>query len=690
MIGILAREQWRFQRLYIVWAAAIVAAAVGFATFATLSASTQGALDRFSLRVELNDAPLASQIVLTDPGYTVPATDDYGFAMPSAAIDSMIDDANADGAGAVAYTWAQGYIVPGSGVDPQASYSEWPTVYAVWGDVDWSAILAEGSAPGTNDIVLPVAAARERHVGIGDTVMVGHTADSDSSTWEFAPDATLTVSGLAYDISHYGWGGPAYVNPDQLPAITAMSAAMWAQGGSETDPQPVQVTVSWHHPSAALDGLDTYTNFGVSRTFGSSPALAWLLAGLFTVGAIVTAFTLGRAQAQSRVRWVATARTLGARRAHLLGVAGLEWATVGAAGAAVGILGGWASALGAYALRMRDVTDPPPVTLSVPAFVIALMILLAALLAAAVVAVPSVLAVRVPPTAAFKSIPAADTVTISRRVPFWPVVVIFAVSWLATAAAGRANFDGLAWGGLWGLAATVSGIAVLVESCRALVRGTAARLSRSHRPWAIHASMTMAGHPQQAAALAIIQALLMTGLSGFIVSSQPQQFSFGWYSYQPLSSLFWFNDITVFLGQLIPAPLSIHAVVLLLVAAQALALAISFSSRRVAWAESSTAGALGLTGGAARRGDAAAWWLAQAHGAWVGLCAGIVGVGGIWLATISWVDQPLVESPVQELPRRVIAAALVALTSLLIAACVAALAAIALRPRHATRPAPAS
>ena len=675
MIRVLAREQWRFQRMYIVWAAAIVAAAVGSATFASVSAATQGSLDRYSGHMLMADAPHNAAALLTDLSSGAADSMKSAILMTSADLGRMIDKANADGARAYAYV-SEGTALassPGATASTVPEYTADLTVSAVWGDPDWHAILAEGTAPGPDDIVLPAETARALHVGIGDTIQLGHF----DRTATFVPDAPLTVSGLAYDIDLYTSRGPAYTSHEQLPMLTVANAS-GVFGGSEP---LAQALIGWQHPSTALDSLVYQWEAPSMMTFGSTAALPWLLAALFTAGAIVTAFTLGRAQAQSRVKWVATARALGAKRSHLLGVAGLEWAIVGGAGAISGIALGWIATTWAHARRMASLAAAPPVAVSFPMLVVALLLSLAALLAAAIVAVPSVIAMRVSPTAALKPSAGADAMQLSRRVGFWPVPVLFALLWIATAALNHnTSWYMPALNLLATLATLVAGIAVLVESCRALVRTTARRLARSHRPWAVHASMTMTGHPQQIAALAIVQALLMTGIGGIIVSVDPSGVAFGGTADVPSSQLSLYNRSTELIRQAIPSPLTVPTVIALLVAIQFLVIAIAASARRVSWSESSTAGALGLTGAAAARGDAFAWWVAQAQGTWVGLCAAVVGVGGVSIA--AWTSSDNYTGDVlSSIPLRVAGAAGVALVSLAIAALVAGIAGALLRPR---------
>lgn len=694
MIGILAREQWRFQRMYVVWTAAIVATAVGFATFATLSAATQGALDQYSDHALLVDAPFNDLAVLTDLGVAVPEdVGDYGTPTTTDELTRAIDAANADGAGAFAHVESSVVLTSASKAHgAQASDWPWPTtVSAVWGQPDWNGILSAGTAPDPDGIVLPANTARDLGVGIGDAVQVGHTEEGADGRWRFVSDGELTVSGLAHDIELYGREGNAYASHEQLPLLRV------AQTRGEPDGMqwPIQAHVGWQHPSSALDPFSFQWGAPSLRTFGSSATLPWLLAALFTVGGVVAAFTLGRAQAGSRVKWIATARALGARRSHLVGVGALEWGAVFAAGTLVGLGLGWGAAWLAHARHLAGFASPPPVELSTPLVAIGLLIALAAVLSAAVVGVPSLHALRVPPTAALKDTPAADTAHLSRTVRFWPVTAVFMVFWLATTWLYRSPFAGAdLLASLCALASVVAGIAVLVESSRLLVKLTAIRLARSHRPSVIHASMTMTGHPQQVAALATIHALLITAISGVIISRQADTASFGWSAYVPWEQMPLTDRIQNAIVQAVPSPLSAPTILALLVAVQLLVLAIMASARRVAWNESSTSGALGLSGRSAALGDAMAWWIAQALGVCVGLLLGLVTVGAVWLSASTAPNGFVAGTGLSAatllgvMPWRIVTAAAIACLSLALAAGAALLAGATLRPRISGTAAP--
>ena len=88
-----------------------------------------------------------------------------------------------------------------------------------------------------------------------------------------------------------------------------------------------------------------------------------------------------------------------------------------------------------------------------------------------------------------------------------------------------------------------------------------------------------------------------------------------------------------------------------------------------------------MSGAAAGRGDAVAWWIAQATGAVVGLTLGLVGVGAIWLSASMAADEYAPQTVLGLLPARIITPFAIAGVSLAIAAITAALASAILRPR---------
>jgi len=179
----------------------------------------------------------------------------------------------------------------------------------------------------------------------------------------------------------------------------------------------------------------------------------------------------------------------------------------------------------------------------------------------------------------------------------------------------------------------------------------------------------------------------MTGIAGVTITRDTSSASFGWVAYAPVSQVFTLRGVDAFLSETIPAPLSATTVMALLAAVQVFVLAIAASARAVAWRETSTAGALGLTRWQAAKGDAFSWWIAQAQGAWIGACAGAVGMGAVWLVSWNSVNSA-VGSQYGGLPRQLLAIAVIVALSLAIAAIVSAAASLVLRPRHDTRSAP--
>ena len=377
------------------------------------------------------------------------------------------------------------------------------------------------------------------------------------------------------------------------------------------------------------------------------------------------------------MRWTATARALGARRSHLLAAAGVEWALIAAISAVVGIGAGVGAAAIAHRAAFGALAAPPPVGLTFPALLAALMLALAATLAAITVVIPAVAAVRVPPSAALKDTAGVDELELSRRVPIWPVAALFAVMFAALLA-GMHRYDGVSyWAALLLVPACgVAAIALVVEGARRLIGAAGHHLSRSARPWALQAGLALQAHPRQTVAIANIQALTLAGIIGWHMADSVGQF-FGWFAWG--NPRHWTS-----LEPLIHVILHPGFVVTALLTAGALACVVMWSARRVTASESSTARALGLSASHSVAADATAWILAQIVGIGLGWLVGVAGVGTFALtvnsSTLSGVGP---EAAWQGFAVVAQTSLVTAALAAVMAAATAAVAAVALRPRRA-------
>ncbi len=624
----IAREQLRRQRGYVASLIVIVAAAVGFATFATTMATTQGAVNHASDVAIGNAAPFYATAVFTDDGLPEPKPlEDWGDPMTLATFERLLDQANAQGAHVRGDASAYASISrPEAVTGLQPIVGWWGNVTAVWGEAPWDQLLEEGEAPGRGEIVLSGEVAKSVGVSLGDSVVMSDTGHGEDAVTQRSEP--LRVSGIVYDYSSADWArdGMAFLSAGDVDILEGIVITQ----STVNDLWPLQGAISWEEPSPVLEselGFVGNRDYA-ARLFGSSSPIAWVVAVALTLGTVIVAIALGRAQAGDRARWTATARALGARRSHLLAAACVEWAVIATASGVAGIGGGVAAAALAHQARLGALAAPPPIPLAFPVIVPALMAALAAILAAVIVVFPAVAAVRVPPTAALKETASQDELELSRRVPLWPVAVLSALMFIALLFAQSAQTDESYWASLFLIpAVAVSGIAVAVDGARRAVVALGRRLSHSARPWTLHAGMTLTAHPRQAAAITLLHALTLTATVGWhMADAIAQQFS--WIAWAPRGSFAALTALWDFTGH--------HTYVIAAFAtANALAVVLMGSALRVTDKEGATARALGLTGRDAAISNAVAWSLVSATGNVMGWVLGVFVVGAVALAVNS-------------------------------------------------------
>jgi hypothetical protein len=423
MIWAFTREQLRSQRRYIVWASAVVALAVGAAVYGALLGTTLNAASTAT------QAALVSNTEFLTSGY---AAEDPGTAnglnvdVPTASlaeIEAAVASAQADGnrVGALAVLWNLGL--------EQATdngYVPWPT--AGIGDVDWGAILTVGHQPGAGEVALSEAYAHKLGVGIGDSVPIyGGAADGDDQL-------TAMVSGLTR--SPFDTAG---VNIMGLPEVWIAWADLPSYVAALTSPDDTNIFGSAPSVNVSWDGQSTVLNklFGAAAVFDNEPAnisenstKPWIAlgTGVLVIGAIATAFAFGRAQAQSRTQWVATARALGATRRHVmlatLGEAGL----LAAVGVVAGYVLGWLGTTVHLWLVHSEVPGAGIATMPQGSvWVILGALALGSVLALVIAGVPAFWATRVSPASALKPENDITNAEVGRRVQFWPVALAWVI-----------------------------------------------------------------------------------------------------------------------------------------------------------------------------------------------------------------------------------------------------------------------
>lgn len=231
---------------------------------------------------------------------------------------------------------------------------------------------------------------------------------------------------------------------------------------------------------------------------------------------VAMAFALGRSQAQARMSWVATARTLGVRRSTVAGAIVLETVLVGAVAAAGGVVAGRLIAVAEIAsLDRGTVAAFDPDAVLQPWYATAGLLALSLLLAVIVGAIPAFWAARISPVASLKPVNEITEAEVSRRVPIRWV----ALAWLLAALGlwilrdvftDRGAMGSIAVGTasvMLVLVVAVVGYVLIQELLRRTIPWIGHGLSRSSRPWVLATGDSLAARPRQAAVPALVMTL---------------------------------------------------------------------------------------------------------------------------------------------------------------------------------------
>ncbi|WP_084038915.1 FtsX-like permease family protein [Demequina sp. NBRC 110053] len=596
MTWTLLREQVRSQRSYAVWTVLLIAAAVALASYAWTVDRTYDAQAHAYADAAGEAREVSAQVALYPPdGSAAPDIAEYGVPMTEAGLDTLLAEANAEGAGAVASL--QGMLLA---IEPDAQGS-WADPAAVqWGDVRWDDAIAQGRPPGPGEIALEASSASALGVDLGDAVTIQLESEQPSQA---AVVESRTLVGLAYDSAMWPAGhwpvGRAYLPAeDASAAVAAMDASLVGWDGVRLGYTTVAVSWDVTTPVLAQAFPETWTFGGYwSEPLGIVAPVGLAIA--VALGVVATAFAVGRARAASRVQWTATARALGATRGRIAAATVAEGLLLGLVGAALGL----ACALGVAALQYsqyrQSVEAPLPVPLTTSAGMNWLALGGGLALGLISAAIPALLATRVSPSAALKALPAVDEATVSRRVSAAPVTIAFALLYVAfLAAAAGATQEEAPWSILLCVGALVTFVPVLVESARRLAGLLGASLSRRRHPALVQAGTAIAAHPRQAAILATVQAVTMTALVGVT------------------------STVTITFGSATYSPWTLTAAAL--GATQALCAGAWSATRRLTAGDDATAAALGLDARALGLAHAVRYGAPQVAGAMLGALAGLI------------------------------------------------------------------
>ncbi|MBN2176568.1 MAG: FtsX-like permease family protein [Demequinaceae bacterium] len=609
MILRLAVEQVRSQRRYTLWTAALLAATTGLVAFALTMYSTERAFDDLTARA--NGGDRENHGYATTVVGNVPESTDPMAVHSTLEIDQALTQAMLNGSDVVA-TRMVPLDLHDHNLNTNSPYFDL-LVIAVRGDFDWDLVLAEGNPPTVTQIALSSAIAEELGVGIGDVISVapdGHEVSVRNGQGIYYPTYDLWISGLLRSNDGLTVGAPWEADAIVSWKLSNDALGLFTYTTSQSG-DPEESRRMWTGPDTWVDydtgdpalGIFVDPDFvDFSTTPPEAVPLALAAAGVLLLTTLGGAFAIGRSLGQARVGWIGTARTLGATRRSIRMASILETLLVGAVATVAGFAGGYlASAIRLAVLRDKVPYPLAPTSVPLPWWVIVGVGAAGLVFSLALSAVPAFWASRVPPVAALKATADLTAVETSRRVPIRWLTFPLAIGVLLILAGGDGTQRGDVLFGVGGILSVPTALAFFVEGFRRLVPVLGRRLAKSRRVWAMVAGDGILARPRQASTLATLSA--MGCLVGIVIPTL-------WAFYQCDYFLKWRIGQTVPWSVFIEGEMgwwttvSFGVVIGLLVALQAICLAVTLSSIRVTTAERATQQAMGLS---TRAGRAAAF-----------------------------------------------------------------------------------
>ncbi len=641
MILRLAREQLRSQWRYAAWSAALLAFALGLATFTAATAATVIRQQDSTRDLYVYGRDHVQTFVSFTNGR--PADQDLrglGTELPLADLDSLIASARAEGpVTAGRELWAR---VPTGG-------SEGIQMVALATTPDWDRYLLEGHAPGAGEVVLTAETARRFGLGLGDT----WTPLNDDYVDPPLTPMSFTVSGILRD----GSTAPYWVNtyaayiswPDSVEAASVYQPWTFDNGDGGEPTSAIATMVTWDDGNNVLfphENANGYFasslghGFAFTRFFGNFGYVeSWALgiSALTLVSLVIAAFGMGRAQGEARTRWTATARVLGATRRTVALASLTETAALAALGITAGLgLGYLGEVFSLARLRASHPESLIPSGVSLPAAVVIAVAGAGLVISTVLAAVPAFWASRVAPAAALKPVTPVGEATVSRRVSRWWLIGLlaglalvdlatFTISERATTSAGDWAYIAVS---LAIVATLVVGFASLVDGLREILPRVAERLGRLRWPWAVAAGDSLRSHRRIFTYASVSMALAVGTIVAVATESAIGAIDYdhwrGWGEPPMIGFAAYFDSIL--------EPGLLWAIVGIFGTATLIAAVVTLSSRSSLDADAATRSALGLS----RDNET----LAAAARQWTPMVVGIV-VGGVlgWLLPlgIRWV-----------------------------------------------------
>ena len=615
MILRLVREQLRSQWRYTAWSAGLLAFALALATYAMVTGATAIAQDGSESVFGPREHHAVFESVVR-PGPEVAALDSWDVTLLDFdKVQSLIAEASAD---VPVQAFVESFATARGSSEVSGTFVR---VAAVATPIRWDRYLASGQAPGHGEVAIGDPLARGLGIGVGDTI----TFDPE---WGMSPPGgiTLVVSGVfkSGDVGPY-WTqtpGDAVLSWSDAEALSiALPCGGCFSGISIPGMTALADTqVYWDGESGTLAPYETGDSapwqpqgFSLDRAWETRDQAGYwsLIAALLAVlGMMIAAFGMGRAQAEARTKWTATARVLGATRRTIAFSSVIETSVVSLVGIALGLAAGIAAVAAHIALLRAGHPDALlPSGPNVPPLLILAEAGVGLAIAAVVALVPAFWAARVAPAAALKPVTPIGEAAVSRNVSVWWPVGIFAGAGLASSVLlwvherGHHSDADAVGAALWisATVAAVAGAALVVELARSLVTWVGSALSRSRRPWLVAAGDGLVSH-RRVFTFASLSALVLTAIFAWAATGAATRADPHWVYWTgepPLPSFgTWWRDIF---------QASSHAATFGAVFAVAaiVAVAVTLASRSAFAADAATRTALGL-GGAGERLAAAA------------------------------------------------------------------------------------
>jgi len=601
MILRLLREQFRSQRRYTVWAAAVLTLGLAVSTFALVSTATQIAHNDSTEDVNLYSHRYELSLYSFTNGN--PGGVQTQWMTPQLSLDevaALIEDSS----------WNDSLtVIRQFGIETGRGGYE-AALLAVATPVDWENYLLEGHAPGRGEIVLNSDFARESGWSIGDTI---HLSGNPEYVGD-APTLSFTLVGLVRSGGSSPYSSSlttGYISwDDSITASGSLQNFVYADPETGESTAAVTTTLLWDDDIPALAPYASDTHYQ-----GIEPGMSlnkmhwwmddvWMFMLLFSafaiVGIVVAAFAMGRSQAEARTQWVASARVLGATRRSIALTSTLETALVAATAIIVGIGTGYlAVSLHLAMLRTLSPEAFLPGHPSLPAVVVGLVAGIGILVSVVVVAVPAYWAAHISPVAALKPVAPMAERTAPRKahlrwilIPMTVVVLGAFTSWVIDANEGpdRGVLSSDTSKSLAVIAAVIGGFAFFVDVLPRLLRVIGTRLARGRRPWAIAAGDGLVTHTRMYVYASLSMAVVV-GVFGVILTSSALN-AIDWRTYRG-----WGEPPMLGFGE------GIHQnpnefwgfLVASMLTATGVALAITLSSERTGAAETATRAALGMS-----------------------------------------------------------------------------------------------